>query len=562
MTEKSKRTIWILWVLLWPISVLAILVYSPSSIHHSYLDVGLMAAMIIVIALSYFQVKGTDILVIQSVSMAVFLLYGLATEMVLVQLGIIAYIFSQRQSKSFWYRYPLNMLMFLFSSVTSAAFYYILGGQAGPMPTGQSLDWVPVLGYAFMAFFSNHIAFYLVSKAIYDEAKFLGKSVQWEVITTLLTLPVSLILYILYSEFGTSAILMVSIPIITLSVIFRLISRVYTYNQLLQETSQIGRELSHTLEVKSVYPLFFKSLHSVINVDVAILINMDDKGKVVSVASFNELGEETLIHPDVSLFDPIACKQRRSFLAISQKKWEPFMFHLLPEEVHSVMMLPISIDQELNNLLIVANKDKGKFEKPHQMIFEIMTNFFSVAIDNARNYEKTKMESERDPLTHLYNYRYFTRKLDQKFEALKTQTFSIIMIDLDHFKKINDVYGHENGNHVLKQVAELLGSVIGEQDIVARYGGEEFIILLDEANEEKSYYFAERLRHLLSIQQLKMDRFSDTDQPQYIQVTASMGVATAPDQGEDALTLIRNADRTMYSGAKQKGRNRVSVYAR
>ena len=520
-----------------------------------------MAALIIVTALSYFQVKGIDIFIIQSVSMAVFLIYGLAVEMVLVQFGIIAYLLSLRLTKEFWYRYPLNMLMFLFVSVTSAAFYYILGGQVGPLQAGQSIDWIPTMGYAFMAFFSNHIAFYLVSKACFDDAHFFGKYVQWEVITTLLTLPVSLILFILYSEFGTPAILMVAIPIITLSVIFRLINRGGTLNRLLQETNQIGRELSHTLQVERLYPLFFQSLHHMINVDAAILITVDEKGKIQSVASFNELGEETPVHPDVSLFDPIACRQKRSFLATSQKKWEPFMFHLLPEDVHSVMILPISIDQELDNLLIVANRERNKFEKPHQMIFEIMGNFFSVALDNARNYEKTKMESERDPLTNLYNYRYFTKRLDQKFEA-STKTFSIIMIDLDHFKRINDVFGHENGNRVLRQVADCLSSMIGEQDIVARYGGEEFIILLDQANEETSYHFAEKLLHHLSSQRLKMDRFADTDQPHYIQVTASMGVATAPGQGEDALTLIRNADRAMYSGAKQNGRNRVAVYAR
>jgi diguanylate cyclase (GGDEF)-like protein len=561
VTEKSKRNIWILWALLWPVSVFTILVRYPSSIHYSYLDVGLMAAMIIVIALTYFQIKGIDIFVIQSVSMAVFLIYGLAIEMVLVQLGILAYLISIRLTKGFWYRYPLNMLMFLFVSVTSAAFYFIIGGQVGPLLSGQSLDWVPIIGYACMAFFSNHIAFYLVSLAVNDDPKFFGKYVLWEFVTTVLTMPVSLILYILYSEFGTSAILMVSIPIITLSVIFRLISRGYNLNRLLQETSQIGRELSQTLQVKSVYPLFFQSLHRVINVNVAILISMDEKGKVISVASYNDQGEETFIQPDVPLLDPLTCK-KRSIMASSQKKWEPFLFHVLPGDVHSVMMLPISIDQEVNNLLIVANRERNKFEKPHQMIFEIMTNFFSVAIDNARNYEKTKMESERDPLTHLYNYRYFTKRLDQKFQASTHQTFSIIMIDLDHFKNINDVFGHENGNSVLKQVAECLTSVVGEEDIVARYGGEEFIILLDEANEETSYHFAEKLRHLLSSQQLRMDRFADTDQPQYIQVTASMGVATAPVQGEDSLTLIRNADRAMYSGAKQKGRNRVSVYSR
>lgn len=560
VSNQAKRMIWILWAVIWPASVFAILMYVPIVPHPSYVTFFLMAVMMVVISISYFQVNGIDIFIIQGVSMTAFLLFGLAVEMVLVQIGVLAYLVSLRLTKDYYYRYPLNMVMFLFISVTSAGFFYLIGGHNGQLQANASPQILQIVGYGLMAFLSNHIAFYLVSKAFFDDATFFGKFIIWEFVTTLLTMPISFIFYILYSEFGVSSILMVAIPLMTLSVIFRLVSRVSALNNQLKETSEIGRELSQKLDLKALYKHFLLSLHMVLKVDVVYLFELGDSGEVKAVRQFNQDGEEVKIKQDfLPQADPSLFKNDH-FIASTKKAWSPFMVSLLPENMHSVMLKSFNLDEDEKWAVLLANKVKHSYGKQNHMIFEIMTHFFRIAVKNAANYEKTKMESERDPLTNLYNYRYFSNVLQNAFNDQNGMPFSIIMLDLDYFKTINDKYGHENGNKVLRQVASRLSVAVGSQDTVARYGGEEFIILLNNSSRKDAYQIAENLLMIISNEPYNLDEFSDHERPKKIQVTASLGVSTAPEQGEDAVTLIRNADRAMYTGAKQKGRNRVAVY--
>jgi diguanylate cyclase (GGDEF)-like protein len=134
------------------------------------------------------------------------------------------------------------------------------------------------------------------------------------------------------------------------------------------------------------------------------------------------------------------------------------------------------------------------------------------------------------------------------------------LLDIDHFKAVNDSYGHQSGNDVLIMLARRLEDFIGERGTVARYGGEEFIILLPESGGNECLEIAEQLRSVISDNGFEIHN-DLTDQCKHkIYITASIGIATAPHQGEDPLTLIRNADRAMYTGAKQQGRNKVAAY--
>jgi diguanylate cyclase (GGDEF)-like protein len=138
--------------------------------------------------------------------------------------------------------------------------------------------------------------------------------------------------------------------------------------------------------------------------------------------------------------------------------------------------------------------------------------------------------------------------------------FSVILLDIDHFKSVNDSYGHQSGNEVLILLAKRLEAFMGDRGIVARYGGEEFIILLPEADEIECYDIAEQLRFFISDTSFEVNNDLTDKLRHHIYITASIGIATAPHQGEDPLTLIRNADRAMYTGAKQQGRNKVAAY--
>jgi two-component system cell cycle response regulator len=158
----------------------------------------------------------------------------------------------------------------------------------------------------------------------------------------------------------------------------------------------------------------------------------------------------------------------------------------------------------------------------------------------------------RDGLTHAYNKRFLTERLESEFQfALRHQMpVSLIFLDIDHFKRINDVHGHQAGDYVLTQLATLVTSMIGEDQIFGRYGGEEFAIVARGLDLGPAVALSERLRASVESHPFA---FAGTSIP----VTISVGVASAPAGGlVSAADFIARADETMYA-AKRAGRNRV-----
>ena len=157
-----------------------------------------------------------------------------------------------------------------------------------------------------------------------------------------------------------------------------------------------------------------------------------------------------------------------------------------------------------------------------------------------------------DPLTGLFNVRYFRQALEQELERTRRtgMATALMMVDLDHFKSINDTYGHENGNRVLTYVAELLNRETRRLDICCRYGGEEFVVILPSTELMLARQVAERFRRALEESDIALDQGT-------LKVTASLGLAVAPEPSQtDADTLVAMADECLYE-AKRGGRNRV-----
>ena len=159
-----------------------------------------------------------------------------------------------------------------------------------------------------------------------------------------------------------------------------------------------------------------------------------------------------------------------------------------------------------------------------------------------------------DELTGLYNRRYFDETLRRElFRAERMRaSLAVVMIDLDHFKRMNDTYGHEAGDLVLRTVGRCLREGVRRSDIACRYGGEELVLVLPECDAAAARTCAETLRKTISALEL---HHGDAALPQ---VTASFGIAMWPAHGEDAHTLVQAADRALYA-AKHGGRNRVCM---
>lgn len=184
----------------------------------------------------------------------------------------------------------------------------------------------------------------------------------------------------------------------------------------------------------------------------------------------------------------------------------------------------------------------------------ILANQFSMVLERIRLYELVQELAITDGLTNMFVRRYFLERAREELERGRhfNAPVSFVMIDIDHFKRCNDKYGHLVGDAVLKDTAAILKKSVREIDLLGRYGGEEFSLLLPETAKKGASLVAERLRKTIETSEI-------TAYDEKIYVTMSMGVASFPDDAEDINQLIDRADQTLYK-AKEGGRNRVEVY--
>jgi diguanylate cyclase (GGDEF)-like protein len=161
--------------------------------------------------------------------------------------------------------------------------------------------------------------------------------------------------------------------------------------------------------------------------------------------------------------------------------------------------------------------------------------------------------SRLDGLTQVFNHRYFHQTLDAELERSKRggRSLPLLMIDIDDFKKVNDNYGHQAGDCVLRKLAHLLTTLMRLTDHVARYGGEEFTVILTETDRQGALVAAERIRRAT-----EQAKFLPDGLDKEIHITVSVGVASYPEDAEDGKSLISKADQALYS-AKAAGKNKV-----
>jgi diguanylate cyclase (GGDEF)-like protein/PAS domain S-box-containing protein len=178
--------------------------------------------------------------------------------------------------------------------------------------------------------------------------------------------------------------------------------------------------------------------------------------------------------------------------------------------------------------------------------------------DRKRMEQELKILASHDSLTGLLNRHELMKRMNHDISRASRygQTLSILMLDVDHFKPINDNHGHQVGDHVLRQLGALLLENIREVDYAGRYGGEELLIVLPELDFTEACEMAERLRQLIE----KEDHFPHDYDGEHRQVTVSIGIASFPQHGLDTLQMFNAADKAMYR-AKENGRNRVQIAA-
>lgn len=230
------------------------------------------------------------------------------------------------------------------------------------------------------------------------------------------------------------------------------------------------------------------------------------------------------------------------------KPHEKELFEALKSPAGSLMVFSLFSQDKLCAVFALEDVSKSSYEQFNILIPQIALEFRKVEL-----YEEVQKLSIVDGLTEVFLRRHLIARAEEEIDRASRLelTFSLAMIDIDHFKECNDRYGHPIGDIVLKKVSEKLKFLVREVDMVARYGGEEFCVLLPETSKKSALMVAERLR--LAIGSGKIKALNEE-----IEVTVSIGVATFPKDGSDINSLIDKADTALYK-AKREGRNMVSA---
>ena len=221
----------------------------------------------------------------------------------------------------------------------------------------------------------------------------------------------------------------------------------------------------------------------------------------------------------------------------------------------SILVLPLLVHRDVLGTLVLGSHEPGGFSPEVRLILQVLARHISVSLANARMVKRLEELATTDGLTGLLNKRALTEMAKQKLRSAQrfNKPLSVLVCDLDHFKRVNDTYGHDVGDRVIVGFAEVLRRAMRETDTVGRFGGEEFVVVCEQTDPDGAELLARRVR-----QELAATTFVTKDGP--LSVTCSVGVATYPRAGADWDELFKATDEALYA-SKRAGRDRVTLWS-
>ncbi|KFE64626.1 sensor domain-containing diguanylate cyclase [Hyalangium minutum] len=328
--------------------------------------------------------------------------------------------------------------------------------------------------------------------------------------------------------------------------------------------NEIAKALTSTLELKEVLNLVMQKVSDLLQPRNWSLILLDENtGKLsfeVAVGEGAEALKNLQILPGEGIAGTVYSTGRARLVddVGGDPAFAPRFDQASAFRTRSILAVPLIARGRVLGVIELVNGPRDPpFSQDDLTTLTAIADYAAIAIENARNFRRVQELTITDEHTGCYNARHLRAQLDH--EVRRSQRFhhplSLVFLDLDHFKAVNDTHGHLVGSALLKEVGELLIASTRQLDLVFRYGGDEFALLLVETAPEGAMTIATRIRDAFRARRFMQSHGLE------IRLTASLGVATFPDHARSATDLVRAADFAMYA-AKAQGRNEVCLAER
>lgn len=329
-----------------------------------------------------------------------------------------------------------------------------------------------------------------------------------------------------------------------------------TQNQMLVNLLEIGQRMTSALTYDKIFDVFSRIVKSIFPYSgFALYLVKKEDSTMLKVYAAD-------LPPGISLTD-CSCDVPDSVLAMAVKEARPILVEdlhriqevVIPQEKHmrSLAVIPLSCWGNTLGAFFVAHSSPGFLLEGDLRILSILANQLAVCVRNIHLHETAALLSITDSVSGLYTQRYFQQQLGDLLVKAKYENkpLSVIIMDVDFFKQVNDTYGHPEGDFILKQMGGILKEQTRDSDVVARYGGDEFCMVFVNSDKVSATITAERIRSVV-------ERYEFTVGSKIIRITISGGVATFPEDAQTKKELIQKADAFLYE-AKKKGRNKICV---
>lgn len=322
---------------------------------------------------------------------------------------------------------------------------------------------------------------------------------------------------------------------------------------------EISLALSSSLDTTAIMETLLEQIRRVVPYDSAnVMLLEDEQIRIAAHRGYDRFGVADLVRDFILPIDQIPnlahmAYTRQPYFVPDVKTDHEWIDVETARHIGSWLGAPLVTQNHLLGFLSLDKVERGYYTAKHAAHLESLAGHAALALSNALNFGKVEQAAVTDFITATFNHRYFQQSLRQEIERAQRfqHAVSVLMIDLDDFKLVNDTYGHPCGDRLLRALAARLKSRMRSVDLLARYGGEEFAVILPETPVGSLVSLGERLQKAVAAQPFLVD---DT----IIPLTVSIGGATFPDHARAAYQLVECADHAMYQ-AKKDGRNCVRL---